>query len=263
MEFGLRFPEFYPTCYFTQHRLYGDGITAAEIQEFRKAVNDGAINILSKSELLAVFLEPGRLDLIEKTYVPKYEMGIATVHPMVPSLFAESEYTDIELIQDVRNQYSEDDILLRNHPGDEPYQAKYNLKNNDDSYFSSDFILNCKRVTAQGSNILLEAMLFGRTVYSHDISLFQIMMKNDLSDKELTEADDLALNYLLFVHLSPYDIAFDREYINWRINERSLYEIFSYHLKHYFSARGIPVDVLFLGENDRLKALLNHRRQVI
>ncbi len=260
MEFGLRFPEYFPTCYFTQHRMYGDAISNDEIQVFRDAVNDGLIEVLTKKELLAIFLEQNRICLLENNYDSKYEMGIATVHPLVPSIFAESSYTDIELIQDVRNQYSEDDILLRNHPGDEPYQAKYTLKNIDNSDFSSDFICNCKRITAQGSNILLEALLLGRTVYSHDVSAFQLFMKSDLSDKELEEIDDVSLNYLLFVYLSPYDIAFDNKYINWRIHENSPDKIFNYHIKHYLTKRGIPEETLKVDKNYRLKALLNYRR---
>lgn len=263
MEFGLRFPEYFPTCYFTQRRMYGDAISNDDVQLFRNAVNDGLINVLTKTELLAVFLERNRLCILDNDYDPKYEMGIATVHPFVPSLFAESSYTDIELIQDVRNQYSEDDILLRNHPGDEPYQAKYTLKNIDNSEFSSDYIRNCKRITAQGSNILLEAMLLGSTVYSHDISPFQIFMKNDLSDKKLVEIDDVSMNYLLFVYFSPYDIAFDNKYINWRIHENSLDKIFNYHLKHYLTKRGIPEEALKIDKKDRLKAFLDYRRQQV
>ena len=261
MEFALRFPEYFPTCYFTRHRMYGDAISYVEVRKFRDVVNNGLIDVLTKKELLAIFLNNNRLDLLKNVYDPKYEMGIATVHPFVPSLFAESSYTDIELIQDVRNHYSEDDILLRNHPGDEPYQAKYTLKNNDDSEFSSDFILKCKRIAAQGSNILLEALLLGRTVYSHDISAFQLFLKDNLSDKKLSEIDDISLNYLLLVYLAPFDIAFDKKYIDWRIHENSPDKIYMYHIKHYLSERGISEEVLSVDKKDRLETILNYRRQ--
>ena len=58
------------------------------------------------------------------------------------------------------------------HPGEEPYQATYGFKNQDYHKTPIPFIQNCESIAAQGSNILFEAMLWGKPVYSHDVSPF-------------------------------------------------------------------------------------------
>ena len=260
-EFCLRFPEFYPLGYFCKSDIY----TTVEIEkmyaQFKRNFPRLSFVPLSRTEILALLLSKERLSLLTSGVKkePIYEMGIAGCHPIIPTFFAKSAYTDLELIQDVRSLYAEKDILFRKHPGDEPYQANYTLSNNDTSAYASDFILKCQRITAVGSNILLEALLWNRKVYSKDVSPFTIFCQQHLDCKDFQVINDATINFILFGYLVPYNKMFDEEYINWRLNETNIINIIEANIKYIFQEMDIPEQVLNMSDN-RLKSILEWRK---
>ena len=260
-EFALRFPEYYSLSYFCFEEIYSENEIKKMYFKFKNDMDQINIELFSREELLAIFLQDDRLGIIEEKNVDLYEMGIAGCHPVITTFFAKSMYTDLELIEDVRKEYSEEDILFRKHPGDEPYQAKYTLKNQDKSMYASDFIRKCKRITAVGSNTLLEAMLLGKTIYSNGISPFTFWGEKNLHVKDIKTIDYEVLNFILLVYLVPYNKMQDEKYIRWRMQGKRCDILFMNNIEYYFRERNIPSNVLYFHSNERKNEIIKYRKK--
>lgn len=259
-EFSIRFPEFYPLSYFCLEDIYGQREIYNYYQRFLKEKKAIKTELLTREELLALFLDAKRTDIFEDREAI-YEMGIAGCHPLIATFFSKSTYTDLELIEDVRLEYSEDDILFRKHPGDEPYQADYTLRNKDDSLYASTFIKKCKRITAHGSNILLEAMLWGKPIYSRDISPFTCFGEISLHNKNTARVSDEVLNFILLVYLVPYNKVWDENFIRWRLREKRTDQIYKANLEYYFREMDYPIEILRLNREERIQRMIKLRRE--
>lgn len=259
-EFCIRFPDYYPLAYFCKKDIYAQQEIKDLYHFFLKEKEKISFDLLSRKEILTLFLNVKCISKLEEAEhrTPEYEIGIAGCHPLIATFFAKTMYTDLELIEDVRHFYKEEDILFRMHPGDEPYQAAYTLKNKDDSQTAIDFILDCKRITAIGSNTLLEAMLWGKQVYSKDVSPYTFFAEKMLQEKESGYISDEILNFIFFVYLVPYNRVLEEAYITWRLNERSCSKILEKNICYYFHEMGIPESVLYLGES-RSNTMLEYR----
>lgn len=260
-EFSLRFPEYYPLGYFCKSDIYASDELQRLYENFLKHKSEISFSLLSRKEILALILEECRLECLDNADATEaeYEIGIAGCHPMIPTFFAKSTYTDLELIGDVRNQYAEEDILFRKHPGDEPYQANYTLQNRDESKYASEYILRCKRIAAIGSNTILEALLWGRTVYTNHISPFHIFCNSSLEQKDENIISDEALNFVLFGYLIPYNKMFDPDYMEWRLHEDDVAHIVEENIKYCFKERGIPSEVIYM--EHRYEHILTYRKE--
>ncbi len=257
-EFSVRFPEFYTLSYICKKELYCENEIAKLYQLFIKAENEIQFNLYTKKELRYLLLEKNYLIqyISKENKKPKYEIGIAGSHPIISTYYAKSSYMDLELIEDIKKLYSEKDILLRTHPGDEPYCAKYRMKNSDTSLSSIEFILECKRVVAIASNLLLEAMLLEKQVYAvGGISQFSTFLEGDLSEKKCGVVDDKILNFIFFGYLVAYDRLYDKDYLKWRIKEKKISRIFIDNVNYIFKARGIPKNIIYVKKNRNIEIL--------
>lgn len=260
-EFAIRFPEFYNLSFFCRDEIFSGREIEKLFGKFKREINDIKIDLFTREELLFIFLNDQQLKLVKDQKMPSYEMGIAGGHPIITTLFAKTMYTDLELIEDVRKEYSEDDIIFRKHPGDEPYRASYTVKNQDESKYSSEFIRKCKRIAAIGSNTLLEAMLWGKPIYSPGIMSYTIFGEKSITQKDIQPVCDLILNFILLVYLAPYNKLGNPEYIRWRLKERNCNILFMTHAKYYLKERNIPERVLYLNKGERIKEILLYRER--
>lgn len=260
-EFAIRFPEYYSLGYLCKKDIYGANEVDRLYDVYLNEKNKLSFPLFTRKELLVLFLNKTRLQEIDylSSIIPKYEIGVAGCHPLIATFFSKSTYTDYELIEDVRQMYYEEDILFRKHPGDEPYQAEYTIKNKDSSKYASAFIANCKRITAVGSNILLEAMLWGKTVYSEALSPYAIFAKKSLNDKNMEQVDDSVLNFILLGFLVPYNKMFNEEYIDWRLKEHDVIKIMESNIRYYFREMKIPENILFM-KSGRYEKLLIYKQ---
>ena len=260
-EFAIRFPEFYNLSFFCRDEIYSQGEIKKLFFRFKREITHLDVELFTREELLAIFLNKELLNLLEEKHSELYEMGIAGGHPVITTFFSKTMYTDLELIEDVRKEYSEEDIIFRKHPGDEPYQAFYTVKNQDCSKFSSEFIQKCKRIAAIGSNTLLEAMLWGKPIYSPKILSYTQWGEKDISQKNVKPVSDIVLNFILLVYLIPYNKGSDKEYLGWRLKEKRSDILFMNHAAYYFKERGIPIEVLYLNKEKRRSEILRYRRE--
>lgn len=251
-EFSLRFPNYRSMCYFCFDDIYSENEIKERYEKFGEVKKKLGFNLFTREELLTMFLDNSTVDYI-KMYKkkPEYKLGIAGVHPVATTFFAKSMYTDLELIQDLREYYDDKDILFRKHPGEEPYQATYRFVNLDTHKSPVPFILKSERIAAQGSNVLFEAMLWGKGVYSHDVSPFAQFSERDYSNRSPKPVSEDFLNFVLFSYFAPMEKLWDYDYLKWRSEKPSEYEIFMKNLNIYLSELGLGEDILMLSAKQR------------
>ena len=259
LEYSVRFPNYYPLCYFCFDDIYEYSAIRSGLEEFRFAW-DSSYELLSKKEILTLLLDDTLIDYIDQfSAKASYEMGVAGCHPIVTTFFAKSMFTDIEITQEARRNYDEENILFRKHPGEEPYQADYGFHNQDTSSTPIPFLLKCRRVAAQGSNILYEAMLWDKMVYSHDVSPFAQFCEHDFSVRQIRTVPEDLINYATFGYFVPFDLVLEPEYMRWRCKNPPVIEIFERNLNLILQARNIPHDTLYLPKDERLSSFMRAR----
>lgn len=259
-EFSIRFPEYYTLAYLCKDELFSCKEIQSMYMSFRRQKSDLDFPMLTRKELLALFIVSEYIDEIDRDVNEEYEMGIAGCHPFIPTFFVKNTYTDLELIEDVRKRYSEDDIIFRQHPGDEPYNAQYRMKNYDNSEKTFDFIRRCKRMTAIGSNIILESIMWGKPTYTNKISPYYYFTEKNLDNKNTEIVNDEILNFILLGYMVPYNRLFDENFILERLAERNIAKIIKKNVEYYFKEMNIPIDVLYDTEN-RYERIKSYRKK--
>ncbi len=245
-EFSIRFNNYESLGYFCIGDIYNP-------QDFKRGCDEFINNppkidyeYFTRKELLSMFLKGESIKYLADFDKKKgeYEMGMAGCHSFITTFMDKSFYTDLELSQDLRANYKENDILFRIHPGEEPFGATYGFKNQDESINSIEFIKKCRRIAAVGSNVVFESMLWGKPTYTNEISPFALYCSQDYTDKELQPVDEMVLNYALFCYFAPYELMFDTEYIRWRLSNPSMKALFEYHVDFYFNKYSLPKAIL-------------------
>lgn len=243
-------------CYLSFDDVWDDNEIQVRYENFKKSVHEIGFPLLSRKEILLVLLDDSALVLLENFDAqPEYEIGIAAISPIATTIFAKTLYTDLELCEDISENFKQEDILFRKHPGAEPYQASYWFRNQDASPSSIAFIQRCKAIAAQGSSIMLEAMLWNKPVYTRDGSPFALYAEHDFSNHDPSVVGEEFLNFAIFAFLVPREKAWDADYMLWRLSMPSEIDIFNYHLDIYLKERGIDRSVLFCSHAQRIDRL--------
>lgn len=216
----------------------------------------------SREEILCMFLTHNNLGYLSQIdRVPKYEIGIAGSCALVVPFFAQNKYMDNELINDVFSAYNYKyhQVLIRFHPFD-IYTATYRIGKVDGSASPFPFLIQSKRIAAVASNVLLEAMLWKRIPCSRTkIMPANLKCYNDyLADKEFEDVE-LFVNFFIFGFMVPMELAYDKEYISWRLTDPSEKEIYLYHLKFYLNKFALSQEWALLENEVRLKMLKMYR----
>lgn len=261
-EYSLRHVNYRSCCYLCDGDIYDSESCISKLNEFEDGIQQLDFNILEREEILAFFLTK-RTASIYKKYLNndeesnRYEIGMAGVHPFITTFLAKSMYTDLELALDIRLNYDEKDILFRMHPGDEPFHADYGFKNIDTSLTAAEFICRCKKIAAIGSNIVPEALLWGKPVFTNKISPFFNMCQKELSveEKWFYPTKEM-LNYIFFVYLVPFELICNEEYLTWRLGEPSAIEIYNRHINFYLEQEKIPLAVLACRKSVRFSEIM-------
>lgn len=232
------------------------------LEEYSENTN---IPIFSREEILCMFLDHhklGFLSMIDKT--PKYEIGVAGSCALVVPFFAQNKYMDNELINDVfaAYNYKYHEVLIRFHPYD-IYTATYRISKVDGSSSPFPFLIQSKRVAAVASNVLLEAMLWKRIPCTKTQNMpANLKCYNDyLADKEVEDVE-MFVNFFIFGFMVPMELAYDADYISWRLTNPSEKEIYLFNLNYYLDKFGLNEEWVLLDREVRLNLLKMYRNYV-
>lgn len=254
----LRRMDYINTGYWGMQDIFGSGECEERFRKFLKENSSPGFKWLDNRELLAIFLSEKRIGFLKAFGItPIYEMLVAGTYSLMPTLFSKSTYTDIEVLSEMKELYG-DDVVFRPNPAD-PYSSRYRkyVKKYDEGGTGILSLLRTKRIASAGSNIMFDAMLWGRTVYCKP-NLFPVSFKcqRNYSNRSLVDADIEFLNFFCFAFLVPFDLIWDPEYIRWRLTMPQEQEIFQKHLEYWFQLKGLDLELLQLPGEERLKALL-------
>lgn len=254
-EWGpLRYSNYRNTAFFDINGKYRN--VEKLYSEFCKEKTE--VPILELKEILALFINKDYLKYVvspEEYEQDKYEIGIVGGYNSIT--WVTSRINMVELYSLAREQYDEDKIAVRYHPGD-PIHAKMNVKNEITGNLI-EFLLACKRIVCISSNIEVEAMLYGKTVYDLSDFKYKGIVNNDRRLTSQEKVNKNIINFIMFVCIIPYELLNNVEYIRYRLKNPSLKEIYMYHLKYYLKTFGIPECILNNKNEDRFYQIVLYR----
>lgn len=269
-EYGpLRFPVYRTTGCICKKDIHMSDEVKVRYRQFLEEQKNSKVPILSRRELLSLFLLPDQFDKIEYLHKKSdWEIGIVGTSPVSAVLYSKSFYDDLQLINDLRQVYRDRDILFRKHPGiGDPYQADYYyIKNYDKSVSSLEFVTDCKRIASVHSSVIFEAMLYGKPTFSKcDLSQYAYKCEHNYEKKYALPVEEEFLCFILFSYLVPYEIMLNEEYLRWRLTEPSESDIYMRNLKYYCSKDEVPIEIFkcsgSIRENHIKKKRLEKKRK--
>ena len=142
-------------------------------------------------------------------------------------------HSALSLINNGRRSLFEGDInppiLVRSHPG-----SFFSLQTlpagleNDTSATSVDFVVRCRQIHSINSGVAVEGLLLDRAVLVRGACSFSYCVKPDTGECREPEFAFFLLNYLV-----PWHLAFQPDYIRWRMNNPTERVIRQRHLEGF------------------------------
>jgi hypothetical protein len=216
-----------------------------------------SLPVLTRKEILSLFLSDECLpQLWEMDRYETHEVGVALISSDAEA-DAQGTLRNDELLDRVGRMSPPTSVLVRPHPPSRPKIAdRFEL---DTSKCAAEFILRCRRVVTATSNVAYEAMLLGKTAYIWGPLPFAKAAVSDRASLTEDVVDLLTLNFITFGFFAPYDLVFDREYLDWRTSRPSETDIYRRHLDHYLAKWGVDPEALHLTGLPRLAAFIRPR----
>lgn len=233
LEIGpLRRPHFLPTAYFdfsgvngrteSEHR-YNDAKRDTLLQDCRFTI-----------EQLRALLMAQRLE----STPPSTDLGLALQIEDDSNLICYGQgFTTPTLINHARQQVMAERIappvLVRTHPGS--FFSIRTLPRElapDPSAHSPEFIMRCRRIDTINSGTAAEAALLGRSVRIYGDSPITFCLRTDLDEWDADALVFFFLNYLV-----PWGLAFQPEYLRWRLGHPTEQEIRQRHVEALMKER--------------------------
>ena len=228
----LRAPVYRPTFYFDFRGVNGN-TTPADWAE--NPVSSKKLHIpspLSPDEIRGLLVIGSE---IEQVRVDKqlFEIGVALqVEDDSNIICYSNEWDTPRLLSHVIRRTSEENILVRNHPGSK-LKYEFGLGKRDDSISSVEFLTKIRKLITINSSVAVEASLLGIP--------FKVL--GDTSAKILEKAQELSgrkrdqlFNAYFLAYLVPANFMFNVDYYRWRLaKERPLNELFDCHLAEHLA----------------------------
>ena len=199
-----------------------------------------SLKMLSREELLALLLYTEDLKLIKELQKPPiYELGIS---PPFKNDYLYEIYKNESLdktLATINKMFTPNEVTIRYRiePDTEIGNPNWYL---DNSSRATYWILKCKRILTYVSNIAFDAMLFGKTVYLlTDNMPFSFKSINHFQYKDESVVDTEYLNFMIFGYFVPWDLMLNQEYIEWRLTNPPIIDIYTKHQNYIFDKVGI------------------------
>ncbi len=218
--------------------------------------------LLSRKELFALLVDEKKLVYLNyldspATFDIGYGLGVAT------DCFSKvySHWSQQEVLEKLSHLADPKQILIRPHPKEPVDLSNWGFAC-DDSSSSFEWILKCKCVVADLSNVSFEAAFLGRTVLSlsnrmpasfGEESSFSFLEEEVMSLKKL--------NFLLFAWFTPEELTQEVDYIKWRLGNPSPIEIYQKNLNYILHDFNMDYqELLRLEPKQRLSYILEKRK---
>lgn len=247
-------------CYFNFHDKFDGNIVTKDYEKYMKP-SFAKIN-LNRKELLALFLNNENMHLIKKVFDPPiYEYGYATNAENDDFAKLHCIYKDKDVIEKLQQVTLDKNALIRLHPSVNKLRKlfKFDIDNSPSSF---DFITKCDKIICNISNIGFETILIGRTLLSiSDKSPFSFSKIWDFDESESYILSENVLDYFIFEYFVPFDLAFSKEYILWRLTNPTEEEIYHKHVNYILNRINLCLDdICELSHKERLFKILKSKK---
>lgn len=229
---GVRKPSYnFGLCYFQHLNKYSSSELNERYENFIKETKNKKVPLLSRKELLQLLVSKKELENLCET--EEYDFGIALGLRNDYDTKAMNAIINEDIMKQVLEIEKGSNILIRKHPAN--YNYKYKLENRfvlDNSISSIQFLSRCRRIVSSISNIGFEAMLLGKTSYTLGEMPFKRFCYNSLDYNDDFVISNLDLNFLVFCYFVPFDLALEKEYLDFRSKTTSEYDIYMFHYNY-------------------------------
>lgn len=225
LELGpLRDPDYRSTMYVDFSGVNGNTEAQARYESLQKPIN----TTISPHQILDYFLTKQTTKLSETVDEQNLKVGVVLQVEDDSNLIAFGQgFDNRSALSYAQLNFPVNEILVRSHPGS-LFQVKPCDFAVDESASSIEFIEKCKTLITINSSVGLEALLQSKTVEVLGESSYKFITEAK-SAKE--QADRLA--FYLFAYLVPAGLAFDFNYLRFRIQSKNESDIVKYHLNYY------------------------------
>lgn len=188
---------------------------------------------LTRKEIFALLVDKNNIGYLK--YLdskPEYEIGYALGLKTNCLEIVYSKVKRDEVLKQLSTLVEKDKICIRTHPKDPMDVTKLGYIE-DKSPSAFHWILNCKRIVSDISNIGYEALLLGRNL----ISLSDRMPSAFLEESSLNYLDDeivsiKKVNFLTFGWFTPEELTQDVLYVKWRLTNPDIKQIYIKNLDY-------------------------------
>ncbi|MBL8401382.1 MULTISPECIES: GT99 family glycosyltransferase N-terminal domain-containing protein [Candidatus Accumulibacter] len=251
---ALRAPCYQWTAYFDFQGVNGATEATSRFGQFQAEHAEQRVPILSKGEILTlVLIDPG---MLESTTPPEMAIGLPLQVEDDTNIIAFSNgWNNQRLIDEANALHGHDNILIRHHPGGlKSYPDTSGLI--DKSSSSIAFIRRCRQIATINSSIGLEALLWDvdtRILGDSPIAIAASKSMGPDACPPFPGEQLLALNFLVFGYLIPYEFLYNPDYIRWRLGRPTEAAIFAFHLTYWrMKQRLLAERFRFRSGNDNL-----------
>jgi len=243
-------------CYFQFKNKYDKDYVKSLFNDFERSIKTEKLQMFSREELLSIFLNTEDLWALNDLKNPTpYDLGLSPGFENDPFFKAYANEDIEETCEKINKMFSPNKVSIRYHPNLENSIGN-KLWEKDSSPKSIYWILKCQRIVTAVSNIGFDAMMFGKTCYTLVENMpFAFKSVNSLDWKDESVVDSLYLNFMLFGIFVHWDLMLDQKYIDWRMSNPGILEIFKYNRKYVLESLGLEVNQNWLTQEDILKTV--------
>jgi hypothetical protein len=230
----LRAPCYQWTAYFDFQGVNGATEAGSRFGRFQAERAGQIVPILSKVEILNLLLiDP---EISKSATAPEMAIGLPLQVEDDTNIIAFANgWNNQRLIDEASAIHGRDNTLIRHHPGGiQSYSDACGLI--DQSSNSIEFIKRCKRIATINSSVGLEALLLDcdtRILGDSPIAIAASNSMNPDACLPLPNEQLVALNFLIFGYLIPYEFLYDPDYTRWRLRQPPEATVFLFHLRYW------------------------------
>lgn len=165
-----------------------------------------------------------------------YRCGVATQLEEDSNLIAFGNgFSSFDVVRHCQRRVGTTNVLTRLHP----MGMSILCGQLDTSIGAVQFIEQCEEIHTINSSVAAEALLFGKTVFTYgDTPLRAAMRPLPDGDGAIwttagTEFRERSATFFFLSYLMPYSLAFDPDYIDWRLQQPSHLQRMVTHLRQY------------------------------
>lgn len=260
LEWGpMRPPVYYKTAFLEYQGLL-DGTDMCEMRwnVFCEQVKETPVPLLDKNALLALFLRDDYLPCLNYLqHEPQYKIGVAAYAPLFYRLMGATFKNAQDVLYDVQEIFSNEEMLLRPYPGTAIVPEKYGPVI-DHSPLGVQFINKCKKVASFSAAMSFEALLWGRQSLACISTPSQFIGSQQYGDEADIALTDAFLNFFLFAYLIPFQRGCDMNYLDWRASAPSETEIYLDNFYFYMKQMQLDSSTILMCDN-KAKEILRQR----